>query len=229
MGCRFRSQPSARCGTSYRQGQRQLAPAGTDRSDDRGEYRVFGLEPGDYYVSATVPRRFPASVVRASPDTRGSGRRDRRDRLTDPFEPPRLDDDRELGCAQTYYPGVTGLGQAAPVAVGLSAEMTGVDFGVLLVPTARVSGTVLSTDGSLMGGAQVLLLPEDGVLFRGAMNGALAQSGGRFEIRDVPPGRYTVRAMTRGARGRGGQGGRAPNPRCSPVRPSQSTGTTSVA
>ena len=45
----------------YQQGQRQLVPAGNDGSDDRGEYRVFGLEPGDYYVSAVVSqRRFAA-------------------------------------------------------------------------------------------------------------------------------------------------------------------------
>ena len=30
----------------YRQGQQQLVPVGTDRTDDRGQYRVFGLEPG---------------------------------------------------------------------------------------------------------------------------------------------------------------------------------------
>jgi hypothetical protein len=34
----------------YVRGQKQLAPAGTDQSDDRG-YRVFGLPPGDYFVA----------------------------------------------------------------------------------------------------------------------------------------------------------------------------------
>ena len=40
----------------YQQGHQQLVPVGTDRTDDRGQYRVFGLEPGDYVVSANVPR-----------------------------------------------------------------------------------------------------------------------------------------------------------------------------
>ena len=40
----------------YQQGQQQLVPVGADRTDDRGQYRVFGLEPGDYLVSASVPR-----------------------------------------------------------------------------------------------------------------------------------------------------------------------------
>ena len=38
----------------YVGGERQLRPAGADQTDDRGQYRVFGLPPGDYYVSATT-------------------------------------------------------------------------------------------------------------------------------------------------------------------------------
>lgn len=38
----------------YVRGERQLTPAGGDQTDDRGQYRVFGLPPGDYYVSATA-------------------------------------------------------------------------------------------------------------------------------------------------------------------------------
>jgi hypothetical protein len=41
----------------YQQGHQQLVPVGTDRTDDRGQYRVFGLAPGDYLVSANVPRQ----------------------------------------------------------------------------------------------------------------------------------------------------------------------------
>ncbi len=37
----------------YAQGNRQLVPAGTAQTDDQGAYRVWGLNPGDYYVSAS--------------------------------------------------------------------------------------------------------------------------------------------------------------------------------
>ena len=37
------------------QGQRQLMPAGNGQTDDRGQYRVWGLNPGEYYVSAAAP------------------------------------------------------------------------------------------------------------------------------------------------------------------------------
>src|SRR5207249_9748984 len=36
----------------YLQGDRRLTPAGTGQTDDRGQYRVWGLMPGDYYVNA---------------------------------------------------------------------------------------------------------------------------------------------------------------------------------
>jgi hypothetical protein len=36
----------------YAQGNRQLMPAGNAQTDDQGAFRVWGLNPGDYYVSA---------------------------------------------------------------------------------------------------------------------------------------------------------------------------------
>jgi protocatechuate 3,4-dioxygenase beta subunit len=39
----------------YQQGERRLTPAGAGQTDDRGQYRVWGLNPGDYYVSAVMP------------------------------------------------------------------------------------------------------------------------------------------------------------------------------
>jgi hypothetical protein len=38
-----------------RTGEKTLQPAGTDTTDDRGVYRIYGQQPGDYLVSA-VPR-----------------------------------------------------------------------------------------------------------------------------------------------------------------------------
>src|SRR6267143_4249095 len=38
----------------YLQGQRRLTPAGTAQTDDKGQYRIWGLLPGDYYVNAVA-------------------------------------------------------------------------------------------------------------------------------------------------------------------------------
>src|SRR5581483_6550787 len=36
----------------YLQGDRRLAPAGSGQTDDKGQYRIWGLMPGDYYINA---------------------------------------------------------------------------------------------------------------------------------------------------------------------------------
>src|SRR5215213_2279354 len=36
----------------YQQGERRLTPAGGGQTDDKGQYRVWGLLPGEYYVNA---------------------------------------------------------------------------------------------------------------------------------------------------------------------------------
>ena len=37
---------------AFQQGERRLSPVGNDQTDDRGAFRVFGRQPGDYVVSA---------------------------------------------------------------------------------------------------------------------------------------------------------------------------------
>ena len=201
----------------YQRGQQQLVPAGTDRTDDRGRYRVFGLEPGDYYVTATLPRQLLSPGGRpgifgqirggrVDPGTSGSVRGAPGVGLG-----PDQQDADPLGYALTYYPGVTNLAQAARVRAGLSAEAGGVDFAVRLVPTAEVSGIVFGPDGAPAIGMRVTLIPDEGVVpFFDAILAARVQRGGEFEIHDVPPGQYTLQAATGGGprRGRGGVGGR---------------------
>ncbi|MEQ1871883.1 MAG: carboxypeptidase-like regulatory domain-containing protein, partial [Vicinamibacterales bacterium] len=39
---------------AYAQGARQLVPAGNTSTDDQGAFRIWGLNPGSYYVTATT-------------------------------------------------------------------------------------------------------------------------------------------------------------------------------
>ncbi|HEY1660048.1 MAG TPA: carboxypeptidase-like regulatory domain-containing protein [Candidatus Sulfotelmatobacter sp.] len=41
---------------NYQNERRQLTEVGTSTTDDRGEYRIWGLPPGKYYIRATHPR-----------------------------------------------------------------------------------------------------------------------------------------------------------------------------
>src|SRR5882724_13076110 len=53
----------------YLQGDRRLTPAGTGQTDDKGQYRVWGLMPGDYYVNALT--RLPGAGGGNGPGGRG--------------------------------------------------------------------------------------------------------------------------------------------------------------
>jgi hypothetical protein len=190
----------------YRQGQRQIEPAGTDQTDDRGQFRAFGLEPGEYYVSVTLPRRrggFGGGRPGAGGGPAGQGGRGGRAVLGGvPFGGPGVAEDPDaIGFAPTYYPGVTTLQEAAPLTVGLSQEMNGVNFAAQLVPMARVNGTVFAPDGSPARGTQVLLTSAElmGLIPGSLLTGRVDQNG-HFEVNDVPPGRYRVQA--RQGRGR---------------------------
>ncbi len=185
----------------YRQGLRQIEPAGTDQTDDRGQYRVFDLEPGEYFVSVTQPRR-RGGFGGGGPGGRGA-RAGRGGRGGGGLfgAPDVVEDPEPLGLAPTYYPGVTMLRDAIPLTLGLSQEMREVNFAAQLVPMARVGGMVFGPDGSPARGTQVLLTSAE-VMGRtpGSTLAGRVDRVGYFEVTNVPPGRYLVQA--REGRGR---------------------------
>ncbi|MGD9904620.1 MAG: carboxypeptidase regulatory-like domain-containing protein [Vicinamibacterales bacterium] len=154
---------------AYVNGARQLRPAGqSDRTDDQGSYRVFGLPPGEYYVTATLR------------DDRGGPR-------------ARLDDDvTASGYAPTFYPGTTSAAGAQRVTVNLGEELPGVNFGLTLVPLARVSGRILGP-GGLTPTGPVMAIPDEAMpLGGGSVRTGQSRADGTFEIRGLAPGRYVL-------------------------------------
>src|SRR5262249_13122650 len=131
----------------YAQGSRQLTPAGGAQTDDRGEYRGWGLNPGDYYVSANPPNVAvgggppnpgnPPGLGGPGPGGRGRG-----------GPASGSDGAPQIAYAPTYYPGVASVNEARAVTVGLSVDVTEISFNVLLVQTSRVSGRVTNPDGT---------------------------------------------------------------------------------
>ena len=185
------AEPIARAAVSvmryqYQNGERRLVPAGSDQTDDRGMYRVYGLPPGDYYVSA-VSRLLNRPFERLLQATGAAAE----------------DAEGALGYAPTFYPGVTTPSEATRVNVALGQEMRGVDFQLRLVPMARVSGTVVGVDGSPLAGGNVILAEEQSDLAaRANLIGRIGPDGA-FTIDNVPPGRYVLWARSRAGRGEG--------------------------
>ncbi|MGE0814122.1 MAG: carboxypeptidase regulatory-like domain-containing protein [Vicinamibacterales bacterium] len=168
----------------YAGGVRRLLPAGqADRTDDQGTFRIFGLPPGEYIVSATLN------------EDRGGPRRG-----------ANADDQPSTGYAPTYYPGTTTAADAERVTLGLAQEVGGIGFGLSLMRLSRVSGRVVgATD--LRG--MVVAMPDDGVRMGGLRGGPLSADG-TFEISGLAPGRYVLVAGPRGRRSGTEPSGRLP-------------------
>lgn len=168
------------------QGQRRLTPAGGgDQTDDTGSYRIYGLAPGDYYVSATL---------RAN---------------NGPF----LDDNNNdtTSYASTYYPGTGNVSEAQRMTLGVGQEQPNVNFALQAVRTVKITGTALNSMGSALTNGMVTLMPENAtiggapgpVLFGFGGNGRVRPDGS-FSIANVSPGNYTLMAVAGPGGGRGG-------------------------
>lgn len=161
----------------YFNGQRRLVPVGRfSQTDDLGNFRIYGLAPGDYYLSATL-RSFMFGDQ----------------------------SDNRSGYAPTYYPGTGSSQQAEKITVGLGAEMSGIAFSLLPVRTAKITGTATDSHGKPMAGAFVQLMETSGDAGGGFMmmfgGGSRVSESGHFTLSNVAPGDYTimVREMRAGA------------------------------
>ncbi len=197
----------------YVQGERQLTPAGTAQTDDRGAYRVWGLDPGQYYVNA-VTRLFNLNVGRAGGP--GGGRGGRGGGLPGALagaaaalggaNAAALFDaasDDDVNYAPTYYPGVPSPSEAQVLTLGVSQQLEEINFNLLLVPTARLTGHVMNAGGEAATSGLIMLSPEGTAGGGGRGRGGLGSNygsrinwDGRFDIANVPPGRYVLRASS---------------------------------
>ncbi len=190
----------------YLQGDRRLTPAGTAQTDDRGQYRVWGLMPGDYYVNALTRlpglggRGFPGGP----PGGPGRGGRGGVAGIVGAIAGANVatlfggtEDQEQVNYAPTYYPGATSVNEARPITVGVSQEVGEINVALQLVRTARIAGRVTNPDGTPTTAGNVNLMP-DGATGRGGQIGAnyggRIQWDGAFTIASVPPGRYLLRA-----------------------------------
>ena len=158
-------------------GRRRLAAAGrVSQTNDRGEFRVWGLAPGEYYVMGTNSERPMFSDAAAAPASETDA----------------------TGYAPTYYPGTASAEEAQRVPVTTGQDVTGVDFTLLTTRTVSVSGIALQSDGRPMSGAMVMLMLRSGMEGAGpfAPQGSRTDARGTFTIRQVPPGDYVLQARS---------------------------------
>jgi len=158
-------------------GQPAFQVEGSARTNDRGEYRLYWLTPGRYYLSAgTAP-----GPNKASSNSAGN-----------PNEIP----DRSF--ALTFYPGVWDARAAGLIDVSSGAELNGIDFIVPGQQLHRIRGRIVDSSTGQAPVAVGLSLAyrtlsgNSGAFSAGEKYNAKT---GEFELRNVPPGSYIVQAL----------------------------------
>jgi hypothetical protein len=129
----------------YERGRHGYITVAGAHTDDRGEYRVHGLEPGSYYVAA---------LYQAPPRPSGAQEETRKDANGNPLP--------ELSYAVTFYPEVQKMSDAVPVKIAPGDEVAGIDIFLTLVHTVHVRGRVLSAlKGAVISSPSVTLRMND--------------------------------------------------------------------
>ena len=150
-------------------GHTTLATSGASATtNDLGEFRLFNLPAGEYYVVATYTRR------------RGHD---------DPA--PRS------GYANTYYPGSPALRGARAVLVRAGRDSEGVNFTLAPCRLARLSINPVDSSGAPLGReAQLTLTMRNEVYLPSSTRHTSRREDGSFLFEGIPPGDYELIVTT---------------------------------
>jgi hypothetical protein len=158
----------------YQRGRRQLMGQNGSSTNDLGEFRLYGLSPGKYLVSATYQSRDmfsmgPERTVGTAP---------------------------EEGYTTTYYPNSTNPENASALEITPGAQVSGINMTLVRIRTVRIKGHLnVGATPEARRNINVMLMPRDNIGFgmpRAMARGIDAQ--GNFQLRGVAPGSYVLRA-----------------------------------
>jgi hypothetical protein len=154
-------------------GKQKIEVSGSDRTNDRGDYRIVDLLPGRYSIVATPPQTPMMSGFLQPSD----------------YLP-------------TYYSGTTDSARASTIDVKSGDELSGIDFVFSPKPptrTYKVHGHVLNALGNPDANIAVLLFPRENrepVFMADQKKGFADPKTGNFEIKDVVSGEYIATAVS---------------------------------
>jgi len=171
-----------RAGISAANARRGLTQEQSVQTNDLGEYRIFRLDPGKYYVSANPPNRYSNvwSAMNAPDD--GSEQKSARKSQIPIYAP-------------VFYPGTSDADQAARLEVKAGDELR-VDFTFAPVHAYKVRGRLFGTPVKTSEPMVVVLASRSG---RGMeQQAARVRSDGSYEIYPVLPGSYRIMVSTGG-------------------------------
>jgi len=160
---------------TYLEGKPGLSTETTAQTDDRGEYRLFGLSPGRYFVSAVFPQW---------------GRFSRGDEVE-------VEQPNQQGYAKLYYPGTPDRAKATAISVKGGDEIPSVEIFMRQVAVFRIRGHVYNQITRKAGTqTEVFLTPKTKSReWGGEQRSSIQKQDGSFELADVLPGSYVLTAM----------------------------------
>jgi hypothetical protein len=152
--------------------ERSLAPINAKfavQTNDKGEYRISGITPGDYYIRAA----YAAAPAR---------------RMIGAFAPT------ANNIAATYYPGVTTPDAALPIKVTVGVDVQVADFPVEPLPPFKISGRIVnSLVAAPVDRYSYFLIRRDARVRDGdGLVPDVDPDIEHFEFRNIPPGSYTL-------------------------------------
>jgi protocatechuate 3,4-dioxygenase beta subunit len=159
----------------YSEGKRALSMGATVETNDLGEYRLFGLSPGRYFVSAVYPRW---SRFAGSEDAGGS-------------------ESDQQGYAKMYYPGTAEAGKAISIDLKGGEEVPSIEILLRKVLTYRIRGRAYNQITHKPGtGTNLLLMPKTNRREWDSVQPAnVEKQDGSFDIPEVLPGSYVLTAF----------------------------------
>lgn len=151
--------------------RRPMSTGAPSSSNDIGEFRIYGLAPGEYYVSASL-RAMNINPIEVSTD--------------------------RSGYAPTYYPSTTDVAAAQRVTVRAGDTVSNIV--VTLSPTrmARVSGLVLDAQGQPVKNGAVMAMSASAGVMGGPLSPGMIRPDGTFVINGLAPGEYVLRSIQNG-------------------------------
>ena len=153
-------------------GTEGLMESVTVRTNDLGEYRLYWVTPGTYYITA---------------------------QLKDAGDPPEnINSPAKARYVTSFYPGVADTPNAARLVVTAGAELNGINWSLQASPNAAgysISGRVIDSRTGRGGGASISLARH--TPFDPGTIEEIADGDGAFELKDVEPGVYWLRAVSR--------------------------------
>ena len=195
-------------------GKRALMVAASERTNDLGEYRLYWISPGHYYLSASAQRTGldALSAVISQESAASPPKNPAESQLASSFtslfggSTRTANEVVDPGFLLTYYPGTPDVSRAAAIELQPGVE-TRADFQLVKGDRYRIRGHVIDVStGRPPSMATLSVSPRNGgagatmdALF-GGLSGLFQgnkynPATGEFEVRDVAPGSYWLQVM----------------------------------